>query len=57
MARSKNRESIYLLSEIRILGCMSIDSPMDVNMKLLPDQGGLLKDVERYKKLAGKLNY
>jgi len=43
-----------------MLGCRSIDSPVDVNvnvnMKLL-DQGELLENVRRYRKLVRKLNY
>jgi len=40
-----------------MLGYRSIDSLMDVNMKLLSDQWELLEDIERYKRLVGKLNY
>ena len=40
-----------------MLKCRSIDSPMDVNTKLLPDQGELLEDVGRYRRLVRKLNY
>jgi len=40
-----------------MLGCKSIDSSMDVNTKLLSDQGKLLDDVGRYRRLVGKLNY
>ena len=32
-----------LLSEAGMLGCRSIDSPMDVNTKLLPDRGSFLR--------------
>jgi len=46
-----------LLSEVGMLKCRSIDSPMDVNTKLLPDQEELLEDAKRYKRLVGKLNY
>ena len=51
MARSKKKilllQSKYvldLLSEADMLGCKSIDFLIDVNTKLLPDQGGLLED-------------
>jgi len=30
---------------------------MDMNKKLLPDQGELLEDVGRYMRLVGELNY
>ena len=59
MARSKKgillsqrKYVLDLLSEAEMLGCRSIDSPMDVNTKLLPDQGKLLEDVERYRRLV-----
>jgi len=35
----------------------SIDTPMDHNVKLLPNQGEPLSDPEKYKRLIGKLNY
>jgi len=40
-----------------MLGCRSIDSPMDENTKLLLDQGELLEDIERYMRLVRKLTY
>jgi len=40
-----------------MLKCKSIDSPMDVNTKLLPDQRELLEDAGRYRRLVEKLNY
>ena len=40
-----------------MLGCMSINSLMDVNTELLPDQVELLDDAGRYRRLVGKLNY
>ena len=35
-----------------MLECMSIDSLMDVNTKMLPDQGELFEDARRYKRLV-----
>jgi len=40
-----------------MLGCRNIDSLIDVNINLLPDQGELLEDVGRYRRLVRKLNY
>ena len=40
-----------------MLECKSIDSLMDVNTKLLPDQEKLFEDAGRYKSLMEKLNY
>ena len=46
-----------MLSEICMLGCKTVNTPMDPNLKLLLDEGKLLKDQERYKRLVRKLNY
>ena len=40
-----------------MLGSKPLDSPMDPNTKLLPDQGELLDDPGQYKRLVEKLNY
>ena len=63
-ARSKKgiilsqREYILdLLSKAGILRCRSIDFSIDMTKKLLPDQGKLLEDVGRYRRLVRKLNY
>jgi len=53
---SQRKYILDLLSEAGMLGCKSIDSPMDVNTKLLPDQE-FLEDVGRYRRLVWKLNY
>ena len=34
-----------------------VDTPMDPNVKLLPNQGEPLSDPEKYRRLVGKLNY
>jgi len=36
---SKKKYILNLLSEVGMLGRRGIDSPMDMNTKLLPDQG------------------
>ena len=41
-----------LLLEIGMLGYKSIDFLMNVNMKLQPNQGELLENVERYERLV-----
>jgi len=46
-----------ILSEAGMLGFKTVDTPMDPNLKLLLDQGELLEDQKRYRRLAGKLNY
>ena len=35
----------------------SVDTSMDPNVKLLPNQGDPLLDLEKYMRLVGKLNY
>ena len=40
-----------------MLDCCPIDTLMDLNVKLLPDQGEPLEDLKRYNHLVGKLNY
>ena len=54
---SQRKYVLDLLSEAEMLGCRSIDSPMDVNTKLLPDQGKLLENARQYRRLVRKLNY
>ena len=40
-----------------MLDCKLVDTPMDPNVKLVLDQGELLRDRGRYRRLVGKLNY
>ena len=40
-----------------MLDCKPVDTPIDPNVKLLLEQGGLLRDPGRYQRLVGKLNY
>jgi len=40
-----------------MLDCKPIDTPMDPNVKLLPNQGEFYSDPDRYRRLVGKLNY
>jgi len=35
----------------------SVDTPMYSNVKLLPSQGEFLLDIEKYRRLVGKLDY
>ncbi|XP_071927547.1 uncharacterized mitochondrial protein AtMg00810-like isoform X1 [Coffea arabica] len=46
-----------MLSEVGMLGCRPVDTPMDPNVKLAGDQGALLDDPKQYRRLVGKLNY
>ena len=54
---SQRKYVLDLLSETGMLGSKPLDSPMDPNTKLLPDQGELLDDPGQYRRLVGKLNY
>ncbi|XP_071915997.1 uncharacterized protein [Coffea arabica] len=44
-----------MLSEVGMLGCRPVDTPMDPNVKLARDQGALLDDPKQYRKLVGIL--
>ena len=46
-----------ILADISLLDCKPVDTPMDLNVKLVLGQGKLLRDPGRYKRLVGKLNY
>jgi len=64
VAQSKNRiiisqrkYALDILKETGMSNCRPIDSPMDPNQKLLPNQGEPYSDPERYQRLVGKLIY
>ena len=40
-----------------MLDCKPVDTPMDLNVKLVPGHGEPLQDPERYRLLVGRLNY
>jgi len=46
-----------ILEETGLVSAKSVNTPMDPNTKLLPNQGELISDSEQYRKLVGKLNY
>lgn len=46
-----------MLSIVGILSCKVKDVPMDPNLKLSAEQGGLLEDQGIYEILVGKLNF
>lgn len=53
---SQQKYIVDILSEASMLRYKVADTPIDLNLKLLPDQWKLLED-PRYKRLVGKLNY
>lgn len=46
-----------MLTESGLLGCKPVDSQMIPETKLMTEDGELLHDPERYRRLVGKLNY
>ena len=46
-----------ILVDTSILDCKPINTPMDLNVKFIPDQGELLQDPRRYRQFVSKLNY
>ena len=64
IARSKEGISLSqrkyvkdILEETNLLGSKPVETPMDPNVKLYEDQGELLSNPERYRRLVSKLNY
>ena len=48
---------INILSKASLLGCRVMDIPIEINAKLLSDQGEDMDNPGRYQRLVGKLNY
>lgn len=46
-----------LLKETRLLGCKSVETPMEPNIKLKPAEAGNMVDKGRYQRLVGRLIY
>ncbi|RVW45712.1 Retrovirus-related Pol polyprotein from transposon RE1 [Vitis vinifera] len=54
---SQRKYALDILEETSMLECKHVDTPMDPNVKLVPGQGEPLRDLGRYRRLVGKLNY
>ena len=54
---NQRKYDFEILEEIGMLDCKPVDTPMDSNVKLLPGQEEPLRDLGRYRRLVGKLNY
>ena len=54
---SQRKYALDILEEIGMSDCRHVETPMDPNIKLLPEQGEPLSDPRRYRRLVGKLNY
>ena len=46
-----------ILEEVGMLYCKPVDTPMASNVKFVPGQGEPLRDIGRYRRLVGRLNY
>jgi len=54
---SQRKYALVILEEIGLMNSKSVDTPMDPNVKLLPNPGEPLSDPEKYRRLVGKFNY
>ena len=54
---SQRKYVLDILEETDTLDCKPIDTPMDLNVKLVPEQGKPLRDSRRYRRLVGRHNY
>ena len=54
---SQRKYTLDILADTGMLDCKPVDTPMDLNVKLVPGQGEPLRDPWRYQRLVGKLNY
>jgi len=50
-------KTLDILEETRLMNSKSVNTPMDPNVKLLCSQRESLLDLEKYRRLVGKLNY
>ena len=57
VAISQRKYALDILEETGMLDCKPIDTPMDPNVKLLPNEGEPYPYPDRYRRLVGKLNY
>ena len=53
---SQRKYTLDILADTGMLDCKPIDTPMNLNVKLVPGQGKLLQNPRRYRRLVGKLN-
>lgn len=54
---SQSKYALDILEETSLTNCKPVDTPMDPNVKFLPNQGEPYTDPGRYRRLVGKLNY
>ena len=53
MVISQRKYTLNILTDTGMLDCKHVDTPMDPNVKLIPSQGEILRDPERYRRLVG----
>ena len=54
---SQRKYVLDILEETGMLDYKPVDTPMDLNVKLVTGQGGPLQGPRRYRRLVGRLNY
>ncbi|XP_074377072.1 uncharacterized protein LOC141718593 [Apium graveolens] len=57
MIISQRKFTMDLLSDFDCSTSSPVVTPLDLSIKLLPDQGALLTDASEYRRLIGKLNF
>ena len=50
-------DALDILQETGMIDCRPVESPMHPNQKLTKEEGELFSDLERYRRLVGKLIY
>ena len=54
---NQRKYALEILEGTGMLDCKPVDTPMDLNVKLVSGQGGPLSDSGRYRRLVRKPNY
>jgi len=54
---SHRKYVVDILEDIGLVSSKFVDTPIDLNTKLLPNQGEPISNHEQYRRLVGKLNY
>ena len=54
---SQRKYVLDILEKTGILDCKPVEIPMHLNVELIPGQGEPLRDLGRYQRLMGRLNY
>ena len=54
---NQRKYALKILEETGMLDCKPVNTPMYLNVKLVPEQGEPLRNPGRYRRVVGKLNY